>query len=83
MITAPRRLANANDLAAALARIAQWRGHPSRTLECPLCGAPGLVVVDRSARPHAELYHLSCARCGLDDNVNVPLAGHPGGGGPS
>ena len=69
-----KKLASPVETAAALERIEAWRRSPADTVACPLCGAPGLEIVDRSARPHAEWYHVACASCGLDDNINVPLS---------
>jgi hypothetical protein len=54
-------------------RIAAWRADPGGPVACPACGAPGLSIVDRSARPYAEWYALSCAACGLDETLNIPL----------
>ncbi len=56
-----------------MALLAQWRVDPERSFECPRCGLEGLVVVDRSARPHAEWYTVSCAGCSLETTINVPL----------
>jgi hypothetical protein len=63
----------------AFLRIAEWRRDPAKSPLCPVCGVPGLVVVDRSARPHAEWYALSCAGCGLSETLHIPLSS-PGGG---
>ncbi|MCL4764705.1 MAG: hypothetical protein KJZ80_00550 [Hyphomicrobiaceae bacterium] len=57
----------------ALAAIASWRRAPAAAVACPVCGAPGLAIVDRSARPHAEWYALSCATCGLSDTIHIPM----------
>ena len=40
-------------------RLARWRR--TQPAACPACGAPGLVIIDRSARPYAEWYALPCA----------------------
>ena len=53
--------------------IAAWRIDPAAPVACPSCGRPGLVIVDRSARPHAEWYALACASCGLDETLHIPL----------
>lgn len=71
---------SAAELAAALAVIAQWRTDPEAALDCLRCGAAGLGVADRSARPHAEWYQLSCAACGLEETIHIPL-GPPASGG--
>jgi transcription elongation factor Elf1 len=62
-----------DELRLALAAIARWRIDAEATLDCPRCGADGLHLADRSARPHAEWYHLSCTACGLDETVHIPL----------
>ena len=53
--------------------IAAWRTCPQRSVACPVCGRAGLAIIDRSARPHAEWYALSCADCGLDEALHIPL----------
>jgi transcription elongation factor Elf1 len=53
--------------------LAQWRLNPERSYVCPRCGLEGLVVIDRSARPHAEWYNVTCAACTLEATINVPL----------
>jgi hypothetical protein len=68
-----RRL-TAEETREALREIAGWRSDPARPVACPACAAPGLVIVDRSARPYAEWYALSCPACGLDATVHVPMA---------
>jgi predicted RNA-binding Zn-ribbon protein involved in translation (DUF1610 family) len=59
----------------ALASIQAWRdgGMTGGAPTCPVCGKDTLTVEDRSARPHAEWYHLACTACGLDETLNVPL----------
>lgn len=63
----------------ALDRIAAWRMDPDATVACPACETAGLVIIDRSARPYAEWYAVSCAACGLEAQINVPLPGPAGG----
>jgi hypothetical protein len=58
----------------AVRRIAAWRAAPREPVSCPACGAAGLRIIDRSARPHAEWYALSCAACGLDETLHMALA---------
>ena len=58
----------------AVRRIAAWRASPQDPVACPACGLGGLRIIDRSARPHAEWYALSCASCGLDETVHIALA---------
>lgn len=55
-------------------RINAWRVAPVSPVACPACEAPGLAIIDRSARPYAEWYALSCAGCGLSETLNVPLS---------
>jgi hypothetical protein len=57
----------------ALQRVAAWRASPSEPVACPLCETAGLTIVDQSARPYAEWYALTCAACGLNATINVPL----------
>lgn len=54
-------------------RIAQWRASPGMPVACPACGKAGLEIIDRSARPHAEWYALSCPACGLDETLHIAL----------
>jgi hypothetical protein len=63
----------ADELRLALGVIALWRADPAAALDCPRCGAAGLVLADRSARPYAEWYHLSCAGCDLDETIHITL----------
>ena len=58
----------------ALERIRAWQAHPDEPVLCPVCGAPGLDIADRSARPYSEWYVLSCAACSLEHTLNIPLA---------
>jgi transcription elongation factor Elf1 len=64
----------------ALEVIAGWRAAPDRPVNCPVCGAEGLQIVDRSARPYAEWYALTCPSCGLDATVHIPLSPPTPGG---
>jgi hypothetical protein len=63
----------ADRLAEAYRTIAAWRFGPEHAVLCPMCGRFGLTIVDRSARPHAEWYALSCSSCGLDETLHIPL----------
>jgi hypothetical protein len=63
----------ADKMRLALERIAAWRAAPAVPVACPVCEAPGLRILDQSARPYAEWYALSCAACGLDATINIPL----------
>jgi predicted RNA-binding Zn-ribbon protein involved in translation (DUF1610 family) len=53
--------------------IAAWRVDPKRAVACPACGEAGLAIIDRSARPYAEWYALSCSACGLAETLHVAL----------
>ncbi len=64
---------SADELAAALAIIARRRADSEALLDCPRCSAAGLGLADRSARPYAEWYQLSCAACGLEETIHIPL----------
>lgn len=79
MESASRKLQDAEYIRKALVRIKRWKGDRNTPVACPLCEAPGLVIIDRSARPYAEWYAVRCAACGLDDVVHVAL-GPPVGG---
>jgi transcription elongation factor Elf1 len=63
----------------ALAAISTWHAGPEKPVACPACGRDGLSVSDRSARPYAEWYVLSCAACGLDYTLHIPLSPPTGG----
>lgn len=63
----------ADELRTALTVIAGWRDNPDGPVQCPRCGQSGLQIADRSARPYAEWYHLSCPACGLDETIHIPL----------
>jgi hypothetical protein len=54
-------------------RVNAWRMSPAQPVPCPACEVEGLVIVDRSARPHVEWYALSCPACGLDETLHIPM----------
>jgi hypothetical protein len=58
----------------ALAAIARWRQDPEASAACPRCGAAGLEIIDRSARPYAEWYALACGACGLEASLHIPMS---------
>lgn len=58
----------------ALARIAEWRLAPMEPVACPVCDTLGLAIEDRSTRPYAEWYALSCQACGLDHTIHIPMS---------
>jgi len=62
-----------DELAKALPRITAWRIDPDEPVVCPRCEVSGLNIIDRSARPYAEWYAVSCAACGMDATINIPL----------
>jgi len=64
----------ADKLRVALQRIAAWRLAAAQPVACPVCELPGLKIVDRSTRPYAEWYALSCPSCGLDHTIHIPMA---------
>ena len=63
-----------DSLKAALAMIPTWHRTPEASFACPRCASKGLQIADRSVRPHAEWYALSCSTCGLDDNIHIPMS---------
>jgi len=70
----------ADKLREALARIAAWRLAPADPVACPVCEVQGLEVDDRSTRPYAEWYVLSCPSCGLAHTIHIPMSPSlPGG----
>ena len=60
---------DADQLREAVHRIAAWRVSADAPVACPACGEAGLMIIDRSARPYAEWYALSCRSCGLDKTL--------------
>lgn len=70
----------ADKMRVALARIAAWRAGPQAPVACPVCEAEGLQILDQSARPYAEWYALTCAACGLNATLSVPLGPQVPGG---
>lgn len=57
----------------AMRRIAAARSEPGSPIACPACGADGLQIIDRSARPHAQWYALTCPACGLAETLHIPM----------
>ena len=62
------------DVKQALRSIAAWRADPDAPAACPVCGAAQLSIIDRSARPYAEWYYLTCAQCGLEETLHIPMS---------
>jgi hypothetical protein len=57
-----------------------WRANPTIAVSCPRCSHEGLGIEDRSARPYAEWYAISCHSCGLEHTLHVALGMPPAGG---
>jgi hypothetical protein len=70
----PHKLLPTDKVRLALQRIAAWRLAPDQPVACPVCEAKGLEIIDRSTRPHAEWYALSCRSCGLEHTIHIPMA---------
>lgn len=64
---------------AAMKAIWAWRADTNKPVACPVCGTDGLVIVDRSARPHTEWYSLTCPACGLEHVLHIPMSAPIGG----
>lgn len=62
-----------DELKLALEVIAIRHSNAEAALTCPRCSATGLSLVDRSSRPYAEWYQLSCQACSLDETIHIPL----------
>ncbi|MDX2290428.1 MAG: hypothetical protein NW217_16630 [Hyphomicrobiaceae bacterium] len=71
-----RKLAAPDTVATAVRTIRAWQQAPGSVHDCPVCGAPAVQIVDRSARPYMEWYQFTCTTCGLDEAVNIPLPFH-------
>ena len=65
---------DADRLSEAYRRMAAWRADQAAAVACPACEEVGLDVIDRSARPYAEWYAISCRSCGLNETLHAPLA---------
>ena len=70
----PQKQLPPEKMSVALQRIAAWRGAPDEPVLCPVCEAARLTIIDQSARPYAEWYALTCAACGLDATIQLPMA---------
>ena len=73
-MTIPTTPLQSEILRVALQRIAAWRLSAAEPVACPVCEASGIEVVDRSTRPYAEWYALSCPSCGLEHTIHIPMA---------
>ncbi len=60
----------------AIAQVRRWEAGERDDLKCPLCGATGLDIVDKSARPHMAWFDMTCSACGLHEAVAVPESAH-------
>ncbi len=72
----PIKVGTAAMIESTMTCLREWRRNPKGEQRCPNCGAPGLVITDRSSRPMAEWYHFGCAACGLDDSLCIPMTTH-------
>ncbi len=54
-------------------RVRQYRDSGGKPVACPLCEEMALKIIDQSARPYVEWYHLTCEACGLEATLNIPL----------
>ena len=61
----------------ALERIGLWRAGGGTPVPCPRCNREGVSITDRSARPYAEWYAFSCAACGLEATLHIPMSPPP------
>lgn len=59
----------------AMAAVRAWRQNPGSVQACPVCGSKDLDIADRSARPYAEWYVLTCPKCSLEAAIQLPMAG--------
>ncbi|MBU2581180.1 MAG: hypothetical protein KJ622_05650 [Alphaproteobacteria bacterium] len=60
----------------AMATVRTWQSGRTDGLECPICSAPGVIITDRSARPHMSWFIFNCAACGLDEALAIPSGSH-------
>ena len=58
--------------------VTAWKNDQQAAHPCPRCDAPGVAIVDFSARPYAEWYELTCSKCDLEVTMHLPLAPTPG-----
>jgi len=73
-MAAPQQSLPPAKLKLAMERVRLWRSAPSGPVTCPACTAPDLAIIDRSTRPYAEWYVLSCPSCGLAHTLHIPLS---------
>lgn len=76
MTTRKIKLQTADLIREAMQQLRVWQTDRKAGLTCPHCNAPGLTIVDRSARPYAEWYSFKCESCGLDDAIQIPMTAH-------
>ena len=57
----------------AIRSIAAWRADSWCAGRLSGVRASRLAIIDRSARPHAEWYALTCPACGLSETLHIPL----------
>ena len=73
----PKKINNQDVMRVAMRRIRIWESDKSKPVSCPMCEAPGLGIIDQSARPYSEWYHVTCSHCGLDDKIHIASATRP------
>lgn len=74
MSTTAKKITTQDVMRVAMRRIRLWEGDKSKLPNCPLCEAPGMTVVDQSARPYSEWYRVTCSHCGLEDTIHIASA---------
>ncbi|MCB1520147.1 MAG: hypothetical protein KDJ37_06175 [Hyphomicrobiaceae bacterium] len=60
----------------AIDRLREFQRDSSAEINCPRCDAPGVEIIDQSARPYAEWYAFKCPACGLEDAIQIPMSAH-------
>ena len=76
MAANPKQITTMDLMVKAMGQVRIWEAGQRDGLVCPVCGAPGLEIIDRSARPHMSWYALSCGSCGLDEAIALPETAH-------
>lgn len=74
MSTTKKKISTQDVMRVAMRRIRMWESDKSKAVACPLCEAPGISIVDQSARPYSEWYYVTCTHCGLDDTIHIASA---------
>lgn len=76
MVKFSKFIASPDLLNKAVASVRAWERGDNDNVVCPVCGAAGLGVIDKSARPHTLWFALSCSSCGLDEAICISGAAH-------